>query len=364
MARAEAASASIRSDSIKGLAQSIAKPAYHRLSSAEPLLRRAVPVLIIAFLITISIGAGVQVLEQRRLAVMDERQTIGALADQIAIEIDRPGRDLRANAGRTSDDIERALPSWAAQGARAILVADADGTIVAGVPNAPATDRTAHPRRARPAAALDHLRRRRRHPRDHAARRHRRLRHGARAEKSARPPRRGRDQGRRAGELALVDRADRDAVGDDGLRRAHPRLRLPLAGDARARSRPHPRHRARPHRYRAQSRPLRPVGLGFGARPRVLVAFDVRHARPAGQGRSFDLRRGQRAGPSRRYRPLRTGAAARRRQHGSRSTTPSACATPITAGCGCGCAANSPARTARPACISSASPSTSPNKKA
>ena len=91
MARAEAASASIRSDSIKGLAQSIAKPAYHRLLSAEPLLRRAVPVLIIAFLITISIGAGVQVLEQRRLAVMDERQTIGALADQIAIEIDRPG---------------------------------------------------------------------------------------------------------------------------------------------------------------------------------------------------------------------------------------------------------------------------------
>ena len=50
MARAEAASASIRSDSIKGLAQSIAKPAYHRLLSAEPLLRRAVPVLIIAFL--------------------------------------------------------------------------------------------------------------------------------------------------------------------------------------------------------------------------------------------------------------------------------------------------------------------------
>jgi two-component system cell cycle sensor histidine kinase PleC len=137
MARAEAASASIRSDSIKGLAQSIAKPAYHRLLSAEPLLRRAVPVLIIAFLITISIGAGVQVLEQRRQAVMDERQTIGALADRIAIEIDRPGRDLRANVGRTSDDIERALPLWAAQGARAILVADADGVIVAGIPSAP-----------------------------------------------------------------------------------------------------------------------------------------------------------------------------------------------------------------------------------
>ena len=53
MARASLASASAHPDSIKGLAQSIAKPAYRRLLTAEPLLRRAVPVLIIAFLATI-----------------------------------------------------------------------------------------------------------------------------------------------------------------------------------------------------------------------------------------------------------------------------------------------------------------------
>src|SRR5438105_1646850 len=62
MARADAASASLRSDSIKGLAESIANPAYRRLLSAEPLLRRAVPVLIIAFMVTICIGAAVEVL--------------------------------------------------------------------------------------------------------------------------------------------------------------------------------------------------------------------------------------------------------------------------------------------------------------
>ena len=39
MARADTASASLRSDSIKGLAQSIANPAYRRLLTAEPLLR-------------------------------------------------------------------------------------------------------------------------------------------------------------------------------------------------------------------------------------------------------------------------------------------------------------------------------------
>ena len=74
MARAEAASASPRSDSIKGLAQSIAKPTYRRLLFAEPALRRAVPVLIIAFLVTICIGSFVVVIDQRRQASPQRRQ--------------------------------------------------------------------------------------------------------------------------------------------------------------------------------------------------------------------------------------------------------------------------------------------------
>ena len=63
MARAEAAGASARADSIKGLAQSIANPTYRRLLTAEPALRRAVPALSIAFLLTIGVGAVVQVLD-------------------------------------------------------------------------------------------------------------------------------------------------------------------------------------------------------------------------------------------------------------------------------------------------------------
>src|SRR5471032_2103053 len=69
MARAETASASARADSIKGLAQSIANPAYRRLLTAEPALRRAVPALIIAFLLTIGVGAVVQILDHRRVAI-------------------------------------------------------------------------------------------------------------------------------------------------------------------------------------------------------------------------------------------------------------------------------------------------------
>ncbi len=137
MARAETASASLRSDSIQGLAKSIAKPAYRRLLSAEPLLRRAVPVLIIAFLITVCVGAAVQVLEQRRQAIVEVRQAIEALADELALELDRQPRDIRGTPGRTAAAIEQALPVWAANGDRAVLVADADGRIVANIPNDP-----------------------------------------------------------------------------------------------------------------------------------------------------------------------------------------------------------------------------------
>ncbi|MGO9700265.1 MAG: ATP-binding protein [Xanthobacteraceae bacterium] len=137
MARADTASASLRSDSIQGLAKSIAKPAYRRLLSAEPLLRRAVPVLIIAFLITICVGAAVQVLEQRRLAIVEARQSIEALAEELAVELDRPARDTRGTSGRTSAAIEQAMPAWAANGDRAVMVADADGRIIATIPSDP-----------------------------------------------------------------------------------------------------------------------------------------------------------------------------------------------------------------------------------
>ena len=138
MARAEAASASSRSDSIQGLAKSIAKPAYGRLLNAEPLLRRAVPVLIIAFLITICVGAVVQVLEQRRQIMRDARQIVEALAEELAVALDHPLHETRApSTGRTSAALQRALPAWATTKERLILVADADGAIVASIPDDP-----------------------------------------------------------------------------------------------------------------------------------------------------------------------------------------------------------------------------------
>jgi two-component system, cell cycle sensor histidine kinase PleC len=134
MARAEVASASVNSDSIKGLAQSIAKPAYRRLLTAEPALRRAVPALIIAFLLTICVGAIVQVVDHRRQAIGELVKQIEGTADFLADRLDR----LEHSKGDKSDrrlqtELERMIPSWARAVGRQVLVANSDGVIIAGV---------------------------------------------------------------------------------------------------------------------------------------------------------------------------------------------------------------------------------------
>src|SRR5579884_1938697 len=123
MARAEAASASVRSDSIKGLAQSIAKPAYRRLLNAEPLLRRAVPALIIAFLITICIGAAVQMLDHRRQSLANHAATLEAAADLVAEHLQQRAKiDARAQ-----DALVAALPAWATENGRLYLLTNPEG---------------------------------------------------------------------------------------------------------------------------------------------------------------------------------------------------------------------------------------------
>jgi two-component system, cell cycle sensor histidine kinase PleC len=138
MARAHAANACVQSDSIKGLAQSIAKPAYHRLLIAEPALRRAVPTLIIAFLITICLGAFVQVVDQNRQKRAVGKRDLAALADMLSERIDR-----LASARQTRlDNIEHLqsllpdlIPSWGFAAGRHVIVTDgADRRILARVP--------------------------------------------------------------------------------------------------------------------------------------------------------------------------------------------------------------------------------------
>jgi two-component system cell cycle sensor histidine kinase PleC len=134
MARAHVAGTCVQSDSIKGLAQSIAKPAYQRLLIAEPVLRRAVPTLVIAFLATICVGAFVQVTDQTRQKQAAMKRDIAALADVLAERIERIGpvhQDRDAVAGKLQLLLPSLVPSWGIASGRQIVISGADQRILA-----------------------------------------------------------------------------------------------------------------------------------------------------------------------------------------------------------------------------------------
>jgi len=139
MARAGVASASAHPDSIKGLAQSIANPAYRRLLNAEPLLRRAVPVLIIAFLATICVGALVQVLDHRRQTLSNDAVSLEAVADLAAERLHQPLTKPADAHEKPQQVLSRVLPSWAMAAGRRFILTNADGVVTAATP---ATDAT------------------------------------------------------------------------------------------------------------------------------------------------------------------------------------------------------------------------------
>jgi two-component system, cell cycle sensor histidine kinase PleC len=138
MARAHAANACVQSDSIKGLAQSIAKPAYQRLLTAEPALRRAVPTLVVAFLITICLGAFVQVLDHNRQTRAATERELAMLAEVLAERIDRLV-SVTIDRPKNIERLQSLLPdffpaSGFAPGRHIIVHGGADRRILARVP--------------------------------------------------------------------------------------------------------------------------------------------------------------------------------------------------------------------------------------
>src|SRR6201996_3431599 len=137
MAHAHAANACAQSDSIKGLAQSIAKPAYHRLLTAEPALRRAVPTLIIAFLITICLGAFVQVVDQNRQKRAATKRDLTALADVLNERIDAIAA-IRQDRSWSFERLQLLLPNlipwWGVAAGRHIIVIGTDQRVLARLP--------------------------------------------------------------------------------------------------------------------------------------------------------------------------------------------------------------------------------------
>ena len=135
MARAESASASAHSDSIKGLAQAVARPAYRRLLTAEPFLRRAVPVLIVAFLVTLGIAAVVDIRERLRQAIAKSADELDLVATVVAERMDRMALS------ESGDPVVRGFRAFeridwprAITAGRMVLLTDASSTIIATQP--------------------------------------------------------------------------------------------------------------------------------------------------------------------------------------------------------------------------------------
>src|SRR5258708_21009519 len=137
MARAHGANACVQSDSIKGLAQSIAKPAYHGLLIAEPALRRAVPTLIIAFLVTICLGAFVQVVDQNRQKRAAIKRDLAAVADLLTERLDRIA-SVRQDRVPAIDRLESLLPglipSWGTASGRQGIIPGPGQRVLAPIP--------------------------------------------------------------------------------------------------------------------------------------------------------------------------------------------------------------------------------------
>ena len=135
MARAESASASAHSDSLRGLAQAVAKPAYRRLLTAEPFLRRAVPVLIIAFLFTLGVAAFIDVRERLYQAIAKSADELDFIATIMADRIERAAATEKGDAvTRAFRGFERVDWPRATAGRRMILLTDASSTIIATQP--------------------------------------------------------------------------------------------------------------------------------------------------------------------------------------------------------------------------------------
>ena len=282
-----------------GVTRSIANPAYRRLEQYEPWLRLAVPALLALFLADarrerLDSGAG-----RTRRDVIDAINDIDVIATLSAVKLAAVGaRRPQHAAAASSTQLARGCRPARLRAGRTLVLADAAGHVLATYPPLP----------ARAATLVDLL--------------------GETQPLDAlhRPSRRHDDQARRGASTASRpcarcphDRADRAscsrflASSPAGRRapsgrsrllaaaimvlRRH-RHRLRHAGEPRPRRGRGLREGPRPHRFRAQPRPLRTVGLGHRARADLLVRFHVRAPRLRAPGRVHVLRRGQRDGPS------------------------------------------------------------------
>jgi two-component system cell cycle sensor histidine kinase PleC len=88
MTRANAGCASVRADSILGVARSLTHPLYQRFANLEPTLRAVIPGLVAVFIIILAAGAALQTTAMRDDVLADAAGDIDLVSSLLAREID------------------------------------------------------------------------------------------------------------------------------------------------------------------------------------------------------------------------------------------------------------------------------------
>ncbi|MBB4039355.1 two-component system cell cycle sensor histidine kinase PleC [Microvirga flocculans] len=136
MAGAVTACVPARAGTILGVTRSDANPAYRRLEQYEPLLRLAVPALLILFLITLAGSAWVQIRDGRKDTLFDAISDIDIIASLAAAKLGPlPAPADRAQAKAHLEQLAKEMPPSALTQSRTLMLVDQAGAILAVHPS-------------------------------------------------------------------------------------------------------------------------------------------------------------------------------------------------------------------------------------
>ena len=138
MTRANAGCASVRAESILGVARSLTHPLYQRFESLEPTIRTVIPGLVALFIILLATGAAIQTTAMREDALADAAGDMDLVSALLARELDNASQRGLAPGMVLSSLASRHL---AAHG-RIVHVSAEDGHVVASEPAIGQTRRT------------------------------------------------------------------------------------------------------------------------------------------------------------------------------------------------------------------------------
>jgi two-component system cell cycle sensor histidine kinase PleC len=122
---------------VPGHAKLLAHPAYQKLLAAEPLLRRAIPVLIVIFLSMVGLARFFELYQLKDQRELGARETVGMVAAIVAAGLDGLGPTEARTQNAVLNAVADALPAGALADGRLVYVTDEDGVVIATAPRMP-----------------------------------------------------------------------------------------------------------------------------------------------------------------------------------------------------------------------------------